>query len=269
MTSSPLNEQARPSHACHEDARPHSTDRHAQLDRRRRPARALERITLALLTALAISCAGQSNFDVEEDLTPEAEPVFTTDGLQLVRSTPRSRLWVKPDHHIGRYDSILVTGIGFRYGSGQQRLDSGQEAKIGSMLQGAIRGITAGSPVGTSDKPGPCVVALRLGLKDIYLHIMQNTGSSVSFVSSFGSATMIVEFRDSTTDVPLLRYAANRGLGGGPGTGRIGAHLGKLGGALSKMVADMTTELRAIVPATTVRPNTECNNGIYKLTGRG
>ena len=260
MASSPLNEQSRPSHVCHEDARLFPMDP---------PARAFECLALALLTAFAISCAGQKSIDVEDDLTPEAAPLFTSDGLQLVRSTPRSRLWVKPDHHIGRYDSILVTGIGFRYGSGQQRLDSGQESKVGSMLQEAIRGITADSPVGTSDEPGPCVVSLRLGLKDIYLHITQNTGSSVSFVSSFGSATMIVEFRDSTTDVPLLRYAANRGLGGGPGTGRIGAHLGKLGGALSEMIADMTIELRAIVPATTVRPETECRDGIYKLTGRG
>ena len=187
----------------------------------------------------------------------------------MVRSTPRSRLWVKPDHHLGKYDDILVTGIGFAYGKGQERLDETQEQQVGEMLRTAIAGITDDTPVGLADAPGPCVLALQLGLKDIYLHISETSGSSVSYVSSFGSATMIVEFRDSTSNVTLLRYAANRGLGGGPGTGQIGANLGRLGHALGEMVEDMTTELQTLVPDTTARPETECQNGIYKMTGRG
>jgi hypothetical protein len=193
----------------------------------------------------------------------------TSDGLELVRSTPRTRLWVRPDHHIGRYDDILIAGIGFAYGSDQDRLEQDQEAELGEMLEAAIVGITEAGPVGLTEAPGPCVVSIQLGLKDILLHIAETSGSSVSYVSSFGSATMVVEFRDSTTEVPLLRYAANRGLGGGAGTGQGGANMGLLGRALAEMVTDMTTELQTIVPDTTVRPETECNDGIYKLTGRG
>ena len=80
---------------------------------------------------------------------------------------------------------------------------------------------------------------------------------------------MIVEFRDSTTRTPLLRYAAHRGLGSGPASGRPGADLTRLGRALGEMVTDMMTELQTAVPATTERPATNCNDGIYKLTGRG
>ncbi len=223
---------------------------------------------LAILLGL-LACAGAENVDRPRAAVSAAPAELTSDGLAMVRSTPRSRLWVKPDHHLGKYDDILVTGIGFAYGKGQERLGDTQEQQVGEMLREAIAGITDDTPVGQADAPGPCVLALQLGLKDIYLHISETSGSSVSYVSSFGSATMIVEFRDSTTDATLLRYAANRGLGGGPGTGQIGANLGRLGRALGEMVEDMTTELQTLVPDTTVRPETECHNGIYKMTGRG
>ena len=211
------------------------------------------------------ACTGSSP-SVESVKAPRE---VTSDGLELVRTKPRSRLWVRPDHHLGRYDDILISGIGFAYGTDQDRLEEAQEEELGKMLEGAIVGITESGPVGLTKEAGPCVVSIQLGLKDILLHIAETSGSSVSYVSSFGSATMVVEFRDSTTDLPLLRYAANRGLGGGPGTGQVGANMGRLGRALAEMVTDMTTELQTIVPDTTVRPETECNDGIYILTGRG
>jgi hypothetical protein len=195
---------------------------------------------------------------------------LTSDGMQIINSTRRKHLWVRPDHHIGRYDNVLVAGIGFAYQKGQQRLNPEQESELGEMLVRAIGQITEGGPVGQSEEKGPCVVALQVGLRDIVLHITKKqSGSSISFVSSFGSATMIVEFRDSITDLPLVRYAVNRGLGGGPGTGQVGANLDRLGETLGQMVTDMTTELQTIVPSTTLRPESECNDGIYQLTGRG
>ena len=225
-------------------------------------------LALIILALMLAACATESGVDLSAKDTEDPAPVLTSDGLELVSSTARSKLWVKPDHHIGRYDDVLIAGIGFAYGAGQNSLNTAQESQVGSMLKDALGGITADGLLGQSRKPGPCVVAIKLGLKDIFLHISETSGSSVSYVSSFGSATMVVEFRDSTTNVPLLRYAANRGLGGGTGTGKIGANLGRLGRVLGNMVADMTTELQTIVPDTTIRPETECNDGIYRMTGR-
>ncbi len=37
-----------------------------------------------------------------------------------------------------------------------------------------------------------------------------HTDSAASYVSSFGSTTMIIEFRNSTTDAALLRYVVSR-----------------------------------------------------------
>lgn len=203
------------------------------------------------------------------DVAAVAKPVLTSDGLALVRSTPRAKLWVKPDHHIGRYDDLLVTEIAFAYAAEQEPLDEEQEREVGAMLKRAIAEITSSGPLKQASSAGPCALVMRMGLKDLRLHIVKDIGSNVSYVSSFGDATIIVEFRDSETDTALVRYAAHRGLGGGPGTGRLGANLGRLGQALGKMVTDMTTELQTIVPDTTVRGETECNDGVYKWSGRG
>ena len=234
------------------------------------PPRLRVRSTLSLLLiAGLLACTGAEG-PGESSRVPDA-PEMTPSGLALVRKTPRSMLWVRPDHHVGHYDEILITGVGFTYGLGQTELSPKEEAKVRNMLIDAMDAFTEDpSPVGRAYKPGPCVVAIQLGLKDMRLHINETggSGSSISYVNSFGSATMIIEFRDSQSDQVLIRYASHRGLGGGPGTGRVGANLPRLGRALGGMVTDMTNELQKITPTTTVRTETECNDGIYKLTGR-
>ncbi|MGB0619071.1 MAG: hypothetical protein ACPGVZ_06310 [Myxococcota bacterium] len=240
----------------------------ASYDRPRTPRLRGASLPALLLLGVLVACSapgpGQST------RVPDA-PEMTPSGLALARKTPRSMLWVRPDHHVGHYDEILITGVGFTYGLGQTELDPTQEAKVRAMLIEAMNAFTEDpSPVGRAFAPGPCVVAIQLGLKDMRLHVNDSgaSGSSISYVNSFGSATMIIEFRDSRTDEVLIRYASHRGLGGGPGTGRVGANLPRLGRALGDMVTDMTLELQKITPSTTVRTETECNDGIYKLTGR-
>ena len=209
---------------------------------------------------LTSGCAGPK--------TPK-EPELSSDGLVMVRRTRRSRLWIKPDHHLGRYDDVLLKRIGFGYGRGQDRLDPDQEAEVGRMLQSVVLAIAQSGPVGMTTNVGPCVVAVNLGLKDLRLHAVDYSDSTASYVSSFGSTTMIIEFRDSITDVALVRYVANRKLGGGTATGKSGVDLRRLGRALGGMVANMNTELQTILPSTTVRSETECHDGIYKASGRG
>ena len=224
-------------------------------------------LVFGLLCGL-LGCAG--------DGTPRANPPVssriaqrTSDGLDLARSTNRSVLWVRPDHHLGRYDDVIVQVAGFLYAARQAPLDPSQEKQVGQMLAGALAGITANGPVGIATAPGPCVVVVNVGLKDLRLHTSDESGSSTSFVSSFGSATLVVEFRDSLTNTPLLRFMAARGLGGGPGTGQSGANLPRLGRALGEIVTEMVDELAKIVPSTTSKQVHECKDGIYALTGRG
>jgi hypothetical protein len=198
-------------------------------------------------------------------------PRKTSDGLELVRTTKRSVLWVKPDHHLGRYDDVLVQLAGFLYADGQAPLDAEQEKEVGRLLVESLARITDAGPVGMTRTPGPCTVVVNVGLKDLRLHTAGDHpgGSSSSYVTSFGSATLVVEFRDSLTGTPLVRYMAARGLGGGPATGRAGANLPRLGRTLGEIVTGMVDDLARIVPSTTGRVEHQCNDGIYALTGRG
>ncbi len=241
----------------------------ASFDRPASPRRRGRSVLAPILLSGLVACTSATGPSQSRPV-PEA-PEMTPSGLVLARETPRSMLWVRPDHHIGQYDDILLTGVGFTYGLGQTELSAQEEARVRTMLIEAMDAFTQEpSPVGRVFRPGPCVIAVQVGLKDMRLHIDESgwSGSSTSFVNSFGSATMIMEFRDSMSSQVLLRYASHRGLGGGPGTGRAGANLPRLGRALGDMVTDMTNELQKITPTTTVRPETECNDGIYKLTGR-
>lgn len=239
--------------------------------RRRNLSHLLGLLAIGGLVPLLLSCSSASgDAPALRSTSASAAVERTASGLVLMRSTPRSRLWVRPDHHIGRYDDILITGVGFTYGPGATELAPKQEERVREMLFAAMGAFTQeDSPVGRAASPGPCVVAIQLGLKDLRLHVNDATGSAVSFVNSFGSATMIIEFRDSLSGRILLRYASHRSLGSGPGTGRLGANLPRLGHALGDMVTDMTNELQKITPDTTLRSEHACNDGIYALTGRG
>lgn len=195
----------------------------------------------------------------------------TADGLELARTTRRSVLWVKPDHHLGRYDDVIVqVAPSFLYAEGETPLDPDQEEEVGEVVKSALAAITKNGPVGVATAPGPCTVVVNVAMKDVRLHSADASvaGASTSFVSSFGSVTLIVEFRDSLTNTPLLRYMAARGLGGGPGTGQPGANLPRLGRTLGEILTGMIDELAHIVPSTTAKQAHQCNDGIYALTGR-
>lgn len=232
-------------------------------------------LALAGLVPLLFACAGGSGGDASGgggNAPVRARPGVaqkTSDGLELAKSTSRSVLWVKPDHHLGRYDEVIVQVAGFLYAAGQPPLDPAQEKEIGQLLAGALSEITANGPVRTTRTPGPCTVVVNVGLKDLRLHTASEAASTTSYVSSFGSATLVVEFRDSTTDTPLVRYMAARGLGGGPGTGQSGANLARLGRTIGEIAKEMVNELARIVPSTTAKQAHQCQDGIYALTGRG
>ncbi|MFK7896809.1 MAG: hypothetical protein AB8G23_13285 [Myxococcota bacterium] len=220
-------------------------------------------LVLALLIALGTLNSGCAQ------VAPEMRAKETSDGLVVAQDTRRAILWVRPDHHLGRYDNVMVNVEGFLYARGQEPLDYAQEERIEEMLEEVFSELTSSGPVNATSTPGPCTVTINLGLKDLKLHTSDHIGASTSFVSSFGSTTMVVEFRDSSTDLPLLRYMENQGLGSGPATGHMGANLSRLGNTLGEITTSMITELQTIVPATTDLQEHHCNDGIYALTGRG
>lgn len=215
----------------------------------------------------AIGCAGSSDRAAVPPVGAAVHKV-QNDLVEVSRSRT-AILWVKPDHHIGRYDDVLINVAGFLYGSGQDPLSSKEEREIRAMLGDSVVAITEAGPVGIANRTGECVVRIDVGLKDLRLHSQSGSGSTSSYISSYGQTTMIVEFSDSMSNELLVRYLARRNLGGGPGTGLRGADLNRLGKALASIMTEMTKELQTIVPTTTQRVDHDCKNGIYRLTGRG
>ncbi|MBW2426206.1 MAG: hypothetical protein JRG86_18310 [Deltaproteobacteria bacterium] len=184
-----------------------------------------------------------------------------------MRTDSHSRLWVNPDHQMGRYDKILIQGIGIQYDKSGDALDAEEQQRVKRALLSAVRDVTKGAPVGFTSAPGPCVVSMSVGLMNLRMDASRHSGSVSSYVSSFGAGTMIFEFRDSETNVPLIRFATRRDLGGGRGHG-TGADIHRLGQAVGRMAQDMTRELQTIVPAATRRDEHGCNNGILRMSGR-
>lgn len=198
---------------------------------------------------------------------PRAESTAWTAGeLQPVDTRGRGTLLVRPDHQLGRYDDLLIEYVGFRYGEDQPWLSFEDEDRIHGILDGVVRGRQSGA-IGLTSEPGPCVLSLRFFVTDLELLDADfNATSTVSFVRSFGEATMVMELRDSLTDEPLARYRQRRSLGGGhnnqPGTR---ASLHRLRRAVTAAMRDMGNELQRITPPSTTSWEDECRGGMTRV----
>jgi len=223
--------------------------------RRRRKSRLTLLCTVMLVASLAaVGCA-----------KPPEHPWVVRDGLIEVETYNQSQLFVKRDHHLGRYDDLMIEGVGFRWGPGEDRLRDLDEDRIIAMLEAAIEGSQDGS-VGTATEPGPCVLAVNFYLKDLELRTPDwDADSTTSFVSSYGAATMVLELRDSVGREPLARFIQRRDLGGGREMVRRGASLDRLGQAISMSLRDMGNQLRKAMPPSSGISTNECHGGMTNI----
>ena len=199
-------------------------------------------------------------------VTPPVHPWVARDGLVQIETYNRGQLFVKRDHQLGRYDSLMIEGVGFRWSPGEARLGDAEEDRIIAMLIGAVEG-TQDGPVGITDAPGPCVLAVNFFLKDLELHTPNRLADSRSgFVSSYGAATMVLELRDSMNDEPLARFVQRRDLGGGPEIPTRGASLIRLSQAIGRALYDMGNQLIKVIPPTSSgHSKPECRGGMAKV----
>lgn len=219
------------------------------------PARRL--IAVLLVMAGAFGCATPK--PVEEHAW------VVRDGMTKADTGGRGLLYVKAAHELGRYDYLMIEGIGFRYHPYQEPLHERQEEEISKMLLNAIKGRHGGT-VGITDEPGPCVVKVNFYLTDLQLYQSDLTGSTTSYVSSFGSTLMVMELRDSMTDEPLARFLQLRNLGGGTDSGFRGANLHRLGRTIGSAMREMGSQLQEVIPPTTRFTDTHsCNMGMTRV----
>jgi len=195
----------------------------------------------------------------------EDPPRRSLDGLSQVKSYTRGNLYVRPDHQIGRYDDLMVHRIGFSYAANQRSLSESEEERIRNLLVGVIEKGSEDGTVGITSSPGRCVLKVDLYLVDLELKETEYTGSHSSFVSSYGSATMVLELRDSMSDDPLARYVERRGLGGGGSIGNTGTQIHRLGRTIGSAMADMGRQLEKVIPPTAGTWDHSCKGGMARL----
>ncbi len=189
-----------------------------------------------------------------------------SDELTAVDTHGRGMLLVRPDHQLGRYDDLLIEHVGFRYREGQRWLSFRDEGRISSMLVSVIQGTQDGT-IGIVSEPGPCVLAVNFFLTDLKLYkpTYYSTGSTTSFVRSFGEATLVMELRNSMTDTTLARFLQRRELGGGSGGGSADASLRRLGRVVAIAMRDMGQQLQKLTPPTAGGGNARCDGGMARV----
>jgi hypothetical protein len=189
----------------------------------------------------------------------------TQDGLVEIYTPGRSRLFLRRDHQLGRYDDLLIEHVGFRYGRSQRRLADHHEERIANMLIAAVQGSQDGA-VGLTEEPGLCVLSVNFYVKDLeFYDAAWSTASQTSFVSSYGEATMIIELRDSLEDVPLARFVQRRDLGGGFNADSTTRKVSRLGIVIGRALSDMGIQLRRITPPTSRGWESGCRGGLSSV----
>jgi len=202
-------------------------------------------IAFAALAALAFGGAGCSS-------SPDGKPrpisrSQTSDGLAKVSTRGPGTLYVKPNHPVGSYDDIMVATIGIDYARGQDELsEEDEDVVFDRMVATLYEGVAA--DFGLAREPGPCTVKMGLYLTDVDFYESRVSGSQTRFISSYGAATLVFEFRDSTTDEALVRYGQRRSFGAGVEGGNVrGPDLDLLGATLDAMLEDVGRTLQEVL----------------------
>ena len=217
-------------------------------------SRSLPAAGLALLL-LALACAPQTRPPVWADQA----------GLVEVESHGPGRLFVNHEHELGRYDELYLYNVGFHYRDGQPKLGEADEDRIMAMLVSAIEGGKDGA-IGVATHPGPCVLAVDFYIKDLELADRTDWKGSISeFRRSLGSATMILELRDSQSNEPIARFIERRSLSGGWWLGQWDEQLDRLDRAITLAVSDMGTQLWRITSPYNAALDDRCEGTLTKV----
>jgi hypothetical protein len=210
----------------------------------------MRRALLALAACLTVGCTLAPPEPGQARRAAREKQITSPDGLVLAHNTRKGMLYVRPDHHIGTYDAFLVEPVMITYRRGQRPLSVEDADKLDLRLQELTRQEIRLSTVSVRDEPDECTLKLQLYLTDVVLLDREPKAGS-SFLSSSGSLTMVMEFRDSLSDAPLLRYGQRKGLPGGRVIGIEGElSSGGLMTALRGMLVDIGVEVRRLTPAT-------------------
>ncbi len=211
----------------------------------------LSRILLVLGGFLAMGCA-----------TGKPKTEMDPSGLVRIDTKGPGNLFAHPSRSIDHYDDILVGEVNLDYAPKQEPLSQDDLRRFQTMAYGIIvRQIPAAGQL-SAREPGPCTVKLGVQFDDL-----EFPGSRAR---QNGSTVVILEFRDSQSGDPVVRYAQQRELSvGGPvGSGAEkegpGPDLGRLESTLEIVAEEVRMHFRDVLPlnATGARASLGCKGVI-------
>lgn len=152
------------------------------------------------------------------------EQQTTFDGLVPVEKTRMDEAWVRPGFDPEAYSKIMFRGAGieFRPVKRATRLRVGNQTQfpVSASDQERLEAIvteefrqqlTQVEGYEITDSAGPNTLVLVVGVKDVVSHIPPSlVGSHEVYLSEVGSATLVLEFRDSESGAVLVRGVDRR-----------------------------------------------------------
>jgi hypothetical protein len=164
---------------------------------------------------MVLAWAGCRSADGPAEKAREADTRVGT--LERAEITTPGVLFVKPDHHLGSYDELMVDPVVVTFARDSGKLSSSETRRLEKWLREATaRKLVFVDPSRIVTEPGPCVLRMQTAFLDIKLPPLTSTsGSRTTMFSSYGSVILVHELRDSMTGNVVLRYFGRGQAGGG------------------------------------------------------
>jgi len=181
----------------------------------------------ALLIVMVSAMLGCSLVGVED--APPDRSFPTRDGLERVDVPIDGVLELRKDHRIGGYDALMIPNASISYEEGSSRLTTPARRVFLELLRDSIVTATAAAAIPVEQQPGPCVMEINLSVSRLDLDVAARA-------DQLAELTVIMQFRDSGSRTPLLRYS-NEARVPNPETGITRDEQLRTG--LDKIVADL------------------------------
>lgn len=170
-------------------------------------------LVVILITSLALGCGttpdGTSSGSEKSSSRGRTK---TVDGLVKTEIDMPGVLFLREDHGIGSYDAFLVPRASITYKRRSKHLDPELEEEFTATLEQSLIDLAEAADVPVVRSPGACVMLVGVALVNV--EVARSTSSG-----ALAQMTAVMEFRDSMSGQPLLRYATQNLLKRqGPGT---------------------------------------------------
>jgi hypothetical protein len=148
-----------------------------------------------IVTWSLLACSGMPSVDAAPPT-----PILTVDGLERVAIPARGVLDLRPDHGIGRCAAFLLPEVSVSYKRRSPRLTQPAERVFVNLLRQSLVEAASAAEVPIEHAPGPCVMEINISVVSVDLDVSERS-------RELADMTLVMEFRDSSSREPLLRYA--------------------------------------------------------------